>query len=159
MKNEKIRNVAIIAHVDHGKTSLVNEMLKQGNVFRENQVVEDRVMDSNALEKERGITILSKNTSCEYNGVKIPCTKIREATAAEQDELNKIAQEQKEYQDGKDRYIAQRVFDEIGYDEFLIEAERSGHEDWIKELRFAPCMSADAQCCFDCPIWSHCHEH
>ena len=71
MKNEKIRNVAIIAHVDHGKTSLVNEMLKQGNVFRENQVVEDRVMDSNALEKERGITILSKNTSCEYNGVKI----------------------------------------------------------------------------------------
>ncbi len=71
MKNEKIRNVAIIAHVDHGKTSLVNEMLKQGNVFRENQVVEDRVMDSNALEKERGITILSKNTSCEFNGVKI----------------------------------------------------------------------------------------
>lgn len=71
MKNEKIRNIAIIAHVDHGKTSLVNEMLKQGNVFRENQVVEDRVMDSNALEKERGITILAKNTSCQYNGVKI----------------------------------------------------------------------------------------
>ena len=71
MKNEKIRNVAIIAHVDHGKTSLVNEMLKQGNVFRENQVVEDRVMDSNALEKERGITILSKNTSCQFDGVKI----------------------------------------------------------------------------------------
>lgn len=71
MKNQNIRNIAIIAHVDHGKTSLVNEMLKQGNVFRENQVVEDRVMDSNALEKERGITILSKNTSCEYNGVKI----------------------------------------------------------------------------------------
>lgn len=66
-----IRNVAIIAHVDHGKTSLVNELLKQGNVFRENQVVEDRVMDSNALERERGITILSKNTSCFYNGVKI----------------------------------------------------------------------------------------
>lgn len=71
MTNDKIRNVAIIAHVDHGKTSLVNEMLKQGNVFRENQVVEDRVMDSNALEKERGITILAKNTSCVYNGVKI----------------------------------------------------------------------------------------
>lgn len=71
MKNENIRNVAIIAHVDHGKTSLVNEMLKQGNVFRENQVVEDRVMDSNALERERGITILSKNTSCFYNGIKI----------------------------------------------------------------------------------------
>ena len=71
MENKNIRNVAIIAHVDHGKTSLVNEMLKQGHVFRENQVVEDRVMDSNALEKERGITILSKNTSCFYNGVKI----------------------------------------------------------------------------------------
>ncbi len=71
MKNEKIRNIAIIAHVDHGKTSLVNELLKQGNVFRENQVVEDRVMDSNALEKERGITILSKNTSCMYNDIKI----------------------------------------------------------------------------------------
>lgn len=71
MVNEKIRNIAIIAHVDHGKTSLVNEMLKQGNVFRENQVVEDRVMDSNALERERGITILSKNCSCQYKGVKI----------------------------------------------------------------------------------------
>ena len=71
MENKNIRNIAIIAHVDHGKTSLVNELLKQGNVFRENQVVEDRVMDSNALERERGITILSKNTSCFYNGVKI----------------------------------------------------------------------------------------
>ena len=71
MINEKIRNVAIIANVDHGKTSIVNEMLKQGNVFRENQVVEDRVMDSNALERERGITILSKNASCNFNGVKI----------------------------------------------------------------------------------------
>ncbi len=71
MENKNIRNVAIIAHVDHGKTSLVNEMLKQGNVFRDNQVVEDRVMDSNALERERGITILSKNASCIYNGVKI----------------------------------------------------------------------------------------
>ena len=71
MENRNIRNVAIIAHVDHGKTSLVNEMLKQGNVFRDNQVVEDRVMDSNALERERGITILSKNTSCFYDGVKI----------------------------------------------------------------------------------------
>ena len=71
MINEKIRNIAIIAHVDHGKTSLVNEMLKQGNVFRDNQVVEDRVMDSNDIERERGITILSKNASCEYKGVKI----------------------------------------------------------------------------------------
>ena len=71
MINEKIRNIAIIAHVDHGKTSLVNELLKQGSVFRDNQVVEDRVMDSNALERERGITILSKNCSCIYNDVKI----------------------------------------------------------------------------------------
>ncbi len=71
MQNTKIRNVAIIAHVDHGKTSLVNEMLKQGGVFRENQVVEDRVMDSGALERERGITILSKNASLFYKDVKI----------------------------------------------------------------------------------------
>ena len=71
MINNKIRNIAIIAHVDHGKTSLVNEMLKQGGVFRENQQVEDRVMDSNALERERGITILSKNAACMYKDVKI----------------------------------------------------------------------------------------
>ncbi|MBE5757980.1 MAG: translational GTPase TypA [Clostridiales bacterium] len=67
----EVRNIAIIAHVDHGKTSLVNELLKQGNVFRDNQVIEDRVMDSNALERERGITILSKNTAVLYNDVKI----------------------------------------------------------------------------------------
>ena len=71
MENKNIRNIAIIAHVDHGKTSLVDELLKQGSVFRDNQVVQDRVMDSNALERERGITILSKNCSCVYNGVKI----------------------------------------------------------------------------------------
>ena len=71
MINEKIRNIAIIAHVDHGKTSLVNELLKQGSVFRDNQDVEDMVMYSNALERERGITILSKNCSCIYNDVKI----------------------------------------------------------------------------------------
>ena len=71
MINEKIRNIAIIAHVDHGKTSLVNELLKQGHVFHENQVVEDRVMDSGDIEKERGITILSKNTSCNYKNIKI----------------------------------------------------------------------------------------
>ena len=71
MINENIRNIAIIAHVDHGKTSLVNELLKQGNVFHENQVVEDRVMDSGDIEKERGITILSKNTSCKYKNIKI----------------------------------------------------------------------------------------
>lgn len=71
MENKNIRNIAIIAHVDHGKTSLVNELLKQGSVFRDNQVIEDRVMDSNDLERERGITILSKNCSCLYNGVKI----------------------------------------------------------------------------------------
>ena len=71
MIREDLRNIAIIAHVDHGKTTLVNEMLKQGGAFRENQVVEDRVMDSNALERERGITILAKNTAAYYNGVKI----------------------------------------------------------------------------------------
>ncbi len=71
MESNRIRNVAIIAHVDHGKTSLVNELLKQGNVFRDNQAVADRVMDSNALERERGITILSKNASCVYDGFKI----------------------------------------------------------------------------------------
>ena len=66
-----IRNIAIIAHVDHGKTTLVNELLKQGGAFRQNQQVEDRVMDSNALERERGITILSKNTAIEYKDCKI----------------------------------------------------------------------------------------
>lgn len=71
LENNKIRNIAIIAHVDHGKTSLVNELLKQGGVFRENQTVEDRVMDSNALERERGITILSKNAALIFGDVKI----------------------------------------------------------------------------------------
>ena len=71
MIREDLRNVAIIAHVDHGKTTLVNEMLAQGGVFRENQQVQDRVMDSGDLERERGITILAKNTSAHYNGVKI----------------------------------------------------------------------------------------
>ena len=71
MINEKLRNVAIIAHVDHGKTSLVNEMLKQGGVFRENQDVQDRVMDNNALERERGITILAKNAACSFKDYKI----------------------------------------------------------------------------------------
>lgn len=66
-----LRNIAIIAHVDHGKTTLVDQMLKQGGVFRSNQQVADRVMDSNDLERERGITILSKNTAVHYNGVKI----------------------------------------------------------------------------------------
>ena len=71
VKREDLRNIAIIAHVDHGKTTLVDEMLKQGGVFRENQQVADRVMDSNDLERERGITILSKNTAVHYKGVKI----------------------------------------------------------------------------------------
>lgn len=71
MKREDLRNVAIIAHVDHGKTTLVDEMLKQGGAYRENQATEDRVMDSNAIERERGITILAKNTAIHYKGVKI----------------------------------------------------------------------------------------
>ena len=71
MKRDDIRNIAIIAHVDHGKTTLVDELLKQSGVFRSNQAVQERVMDSNDLERERGITILSKNTAVVYNDVKI----------------------------------------------------------------------------------------
>ncbi|HDQ04844.1 MAG TPA: translational GTPase TypA [Deltaproteobacteria bacterium] len=71
MKKDHIRNIAIISHVDHGKTTLLNAMLKQTGVFRVNQAVEDRVMDSMDLEKERGITIMAKNTAVDYNGVKI----------------------------------------------------------------------------------------
>lgn len=71
MKRTDLRNIAIIAHVDHGKTTLVDGLLKQGGVFRDNQEVADRVMDSNDLERERGITILAKNTAAEYNGIKI----------------------------------------------------------------------------------------
>ena len=71
MKREDIRNIAIIAHVDHGKTTLVDEMLKQGGVFRENQQVAERVMDSNDIERERGITILAKNTAVHYKKTKI----------------------------------------------------------------------------------------
>ena len=71
MRSENIRNIAIIAHVDHGKTTLVDEMLRQGGVYRENQAVVDRVMDSGDLERERGITILAKNTAVYYKGTKI----------------------------------------------------------------------------------------
>ena len=71
MRNENLRNIAIIAHVDHGKTTLVDEMLKQSGVYRENQTVVDRVMDSNDLERERGITITAKNTAIQYGDVKI----------------------------------------------------------------------------------------
>ena len=70
-KREDVRNIAIIAHVDHGKTTLVDELLKQSGIFRSNEVVQDRVMDSNDLERERGITILSKNTSVHYKDIKI----------------------------------------------------------------------------------------
>ena len=70
-KRENVRNIAIIAHVDHGKTTLVDELLKQSGVFRENQDVAERVMDSNDIERERGITILSKNTAVTYKGIKI----------------------------------------------------------------------------------------
>lgn len=68
---DNIRNIAIIAHVDHGKTTLVDALLKQSKVFRENQVQNERIMDSNDLERERGITILAKNTAVTYKGTKI----------------------------------------------------------------------------------------
>ncbi|HYY55674.1 MAG TPA: GTP-binding protein, partial [Candidatus Dormibacteraeota bacterium] len=71
MRRDDIRNIAIIAHVDHGKTTLVDGMLRQSRIFRENQQVEERVLDSNALERERGITIMAKNTAVTYRGVKI----------------------------------------------------------------------------------------
>src|SRR6185503_4346701 len=70
-KAMQIRNIAIIAHVDHGKTTLVDKMLRQAGAFRENQIVEERMMDSNPLERERGITILAKNTSVRWKGTKI----------------------------------------------------------------------------------------
>ena len=69
--NANIRNLAIIAHVDHGKTTLVDQMLRQAGAFRANQQVEERVMDSNPLERERGITILAKNTAVHWGGTKI----------------------------------------------------------------------------------------
>ncbi|MGA7842343.1 MAG: GTP-binding protein, partial [Candidatus Acidiferrales bacterium] len=68
---KSIRNIAIIAHVDHGKTTLVDAMLRQSGIFRANQELVERVMDSNDLERERGITILAKNTEIEYQGTKI----------------------------------------------------------------------------------------
>ena len=71
MQRQDLRNIAIIAHVDHGKTTLVDELLKQGGIYRENQTTEDRVMDSNDLERERGITILAKNTAVHYKDIKI----------------------------------------------------------------------------------------
>ena len=73
MKTQRndVRNVAIIAHVDHGKTTLVDELLKQSGVFRANQEVQERVMDSNDIERERGITILSKNTAVFYKDTKL----------------------------------------------------------------------------------------
>src|SRR4030065_1784996 len=71
MRNKAIRNIAIIAHVDHGKTTLVDHMLKQAGIFRQHERVEERVMDSIDLERERGITIMAKNTAVSYNSVKI----------------------------------------------------------------------------------------
>src|SRR5688572_27867322 len=71
MRREDIRNIAIIAHVDHGKTTLVDAMLRQSHIFRDNQQVAERVMDSNDLERERGITIMAKNTAITYRGIKI----------------------------------------------------------------------------------------
>src|ERR671939_69623 len=71
MKRNDLRNIAIIAHVDHGKTTLVDAMLKQSHIFRDNQQVAERDLDSNDLERERGITIMSKNTAITYKGIRI----------------------------------------------------------------------------------------
>jgi len=71
MKRENIRNIAIIAHVDHGKTTLVDGMLQQAGIFSSHEKVQERVMDSNDLEREKGITIMAKNTAIDYNGIKI----------------------------------------------------------------------------------------
>lgn len=71
MSREKIRNVGIIAHVDHGKTTLVDTLLRQSGMFRDNEITGDLIMDSNELERERGITIFSKNAAIHYNGYKI----------------------------------------------------------------------------------------
>ena len=92
MTQDKIRNIAIIAHVDHGKTTLVDQMLKQGGVYRENQAVVDRVMDSGDLERERGIPTLAKNTAVHYKDYKInivdtpgPCRFLRRGRAHSED--------------------------------------------------------------------------
>ncbi|MCS7289127.1 MAG: GTP-binding protein, partial [Roseiflexus sp.] len=69
IRRNDIRNIAIIAHVDHGKTTLVDGLLRQGRIFRDNQLVAERVLDSNDLERERGITIMAKNTAVTYRGV------------------------------------------------------------------------------------------
>ena len=79
-----IRNIAIIAHVDHGKTTLVDEMLRQTGVFRANEKVEERVLDSNPLERERGITILAKNTSIRWGDVKINICLLYTSDAADE---------------------------------------------------------------------------
>ena len=71
VRRNDVRNIAIVAHVDHGKTTLVDSMLRQAKVFRDNQVMQERIMDSNDLERERGITILSKNTSITYKNTKV----------------------------------------------------------------------------------------
>ena len=80
---DDIRNVAIIAHVDHGKTTLVDELLKQSGVFRDNQEVAERVMDSNDIERERGITILSKNTAVTYGSTTVSYTHLTLPTKLE----------------------------------------------------------------------------
>ena len=88
--SENIRNIAIIAHVDHGKTTLVDAMLRQSGIFRVNEEVADRVMDSNDLDRERGITILSKITGVRFHGTKINISRYARATAISVARLNAL---------------------------------------------------------------------
>ncbi len=103
MQRDDLRNIAIIAHVDHGKTTLVDQLLRQSDTFRANQNVQDRVMDSNDLERERGITILAKNTSAIYHGVKINIVD----TPGHADFGGEV---ERVFKDGKRRFAAGRRF-------------------------------------------------
>ena len=106
-----IRNIAVIAHVDHGKTTLVDQLLKQSGTFSAHQNVDERVMDSNAIEKERGITILSKNTAIDYEGVRINIID----TPGHADfggEVERVLKSEEIIQEPLDKIVSEGIFDE-----------------------------------------------